>query len=151
MVKYLLAACVLMLTLLPGTSFAQVIATKISDDARGYTYRMCTAEDTTGVCNNGTGDIYVKADGLNDFAFFFTETAAGNSCNVYALPAGALVTDLDTLITGGFKVNGTQLTVSNPVQWFQIRAKHIFVHCTRVAGTYTVDVMMAETATQRGN
>lgn len=151
MAKYFYSLCVLIYALSPCISHAQSLATKISDDFRGYTYRMCSAETTTGVCNNGAGDIYVNTDGMNDFYFTFTETAAGNSCDVYALHQGDLVADLDTIDgAGGFKLNGTPLTVSNPAQWFQVRAKYMFVSCTAVSGTFTVDVMMAESGTRRG-
>lgn len=152
MVKFTLAASVLILTLAPFSAGAQALATKISDDFRGYTYRMCSAETSTGVCNNGAGDIYVQTDGMNDFYFTFTETSPGNSCDVYALQQGDLVEDLDTIDgAGGFKLNGTPLTVSNPAQWFQVRAKYMFVSCTAVGGSFTVDVMMAESGIKRGN
>lgn len=155
MVRYILAACVLLVTLAPN-AFAQVQATKLSSDVRGVTVRMCTAESTAGVCNNGSGDVYFVADGYNDFYFSFTETGAGgNSCDIFALPgsASAITADLDTLDgSATYKVNSTALTASNPAQWFEIRAKWIFVSCPTVVGgtTFTVDLMAAEPATKRG-
>jgi len=150
MPKWIKAIAFLAFAILPSASMAQQLATRVATDARGYTFTMCNAEATTGVCDAAAGDIYAVTDRYDNFGFYYSGTDALSNCTAWALPSGTtIVADLTSVDL--WRINATTLSDTNPVQWFSINAKYIFVSCSVNSGTVTVKMMASEPGIPRGD
>lgn len=120
--------------LMPGISFATTQAPKVKTN-RGFVHTMCDAEITTGVCDQGNGDIYAVVSGYESFTVTFDESApAGSTCNVYALTAGEAGPNgslLDSDLQGdGPAINSTSLSAANQAISFSGDFEVVWIECT---------------------
>lgn len=138
----------LLIMLLSGQAYAQAHATRVSNDAHGYTFLMCNAETTTGICDSGVNDIYAVVDKYRQFGFYYSATDNASSCDVYAMDGSRTpVADMTTL--DNWKINGTAFSNTVPVQWFELTAKYMIVSCTVASGSVTMYMMAAEPSINR--
>jgi hypothetical protein len=130
---------ILAVLLVAGPSFAATGAPNASN-TNGKTYEMCDGLGVSGVCYNADSvDLYAAIPAYRQFTFFFSETGAGATCDIYAGTqdlANNMPVELDS--SYGTKINSISLSSAATAQSFEAPFYILWVECVAGSGDHTV-------------
>lgn len=112
---------------------------------RGFIATMCNAEATTGVCDDGAGDLMADVDGFSVLTFEFTQSGAGTTCDIYGqVNTTDLTGDADLSDNFTTPINGTAMSSSlEKITITDADFKYVWIECTISGGSAATVVMRA--------
>jgi hypothetical protein len=117
---------------------AQTTASSTRTD-RGWSYVLCDAETTDGICDGASGDMYVNVAQFEQFNVHFSEVGAGATCDIYGADIQtAMAADMSAYPHN--KINGTSLSATQDAIGYTATWEYIWIKCATIDTSVTVTV-----------